>query len=404
MDAAACGDLDEVKRLLLLEPKISAELINQVDKDGKSAFHYACLNDDVNLLNILLTDGRVDVALTSRNGDNAFHMIALYSSLEALKALTVDGRVNINGQNRYLETPLHLCAGSGDKSAAKTGEMLLNAGASLTIVDKWKRTPIDVSKDNSENPLIAVFQSYLEDRTRCSEEVYNEVMRLSAEYKQETNRLNQQQLDDDELKLIRKKTAALTLFGIKTENNNSSDSSNNNTSAGIFGGIGGIKLRKTDTVLKTMFKANEGNVTSNNPAIRNLDSRTSLSKIIEFPGDLEQIKAHVLNKDKINPAGADAYGITALHKFASWNKTDYLDVLLPHLTAEEREMKCPDGKTAIHYAVEMASVAALKTLVAANVNTHAKNKSGLTVYDILNCGPPTGVIARLKNALNMPTK
>ena len=75
-------------------------------------------------------------------------------------------------------------------------------------------------------------------------------------------------------------------------------------------------------------------------------------------------------------------GLTSLHKFASWNKTDYLDLLIPKLTPVELEAKCPEGKTALHYAVEMASVAAVKALVNAGVNIDATDGKGHTVHQI----------------------
>ncbi len=101
----------------------------------------------------------------------------------------------------------------------------------------------------------------------------------------------------------------------------------------------------------------------------------------------------------MDPAGTDSYGLTALHKFSSWNKTAFLDMLIPHLTAEELELPCPDGKTAIHWAVEMASVASVKTLVKAGVNTEAKDGKGKTVREILGSVEPSGVIERLQKAL-----
>lgn len=171
------------------------------------------------------------------------------------------------------------------------------------------------------------------------------------------------------------------------------------------GGLGAVKLKKTDTVLKTMFRAGEGQVKAGQPTAADnavpgalKDDRRALSKLIDFPGDLEEIRRH-LQSGEINPAGVDAYGLTALHKFASWNKTDYLDLLLPHLSAEQLEARCPEGKTALHYAVEMASVAAVKCLVAAGINLEAVDGKGRTVRAILESSPPSGIIDRLKNAL-----
>ena len=58
----------------------------------------------------------------------------------------------------------------------------------------------------------------------------------------------------------------------------------------------------------------------------------------------------------IDICGNDSYGIPALHKFASWNKTVYLDLLIPKLTPEQLNATSTDGKTALHWAVEMAAV------------------------------------------------
>ena len=63
VDTAACGDLDGLKEFLK-DPSFTTELINAIDKDGRSAFHYACLNDDVPLLKVLLADNRVDVKVS----------------------------------------------------------------------------------------------------------------------------------------------------------------------------------------------------------------------------------------------------------------------------------------------------------------------------------------------------
>ena len=72
---------------------VSSDIINAIDKDGRSAFHYACLNDDIPLLTVLLADPRVDVQLKSPKGETAVHMASLYAALEALKLLVKDGRL-----------------------------------------------------------------------------------------------------------------------------------------------------------------------------------------------------------------------------------------------------------------------------------------------------------------------
>ncbi|KAF0717658.1 Aste57867_2170 [Aphanomyces stellatus] len=372
VDAAACGDLDHVNELLAsTSPRLTPEIINKVDKDGKSAFHYSCLNDDANLLAILLADDRVDVLLATRNGDTGMHMAALYSSLKALALLHADGRVDLNCQNQYGETPLHLCAGSGDKSASRTADLLLSFGAKLTVTDKWGRGPKDVSHDNAENPIVDTFNAYLADRARCSEEESDAVEATTAAYRAK--------LEEERVAAMQKKNRPMAL-GIS------------------LGGLKGIQLKKTETVVKTMFKADEGRVTG--AAVAEVkDGRQALSKLVDFPGDYEAIKLHLSTPEKVNPAGADSYGLTALHKFASWNKTDYLDLLLPHLSPDELNTRDPEGKTALHYAVEMASVAAIKVLVGANVDREVRDGKGRTVQDILDQATASGIIERIKNAL-----
>jgi hypothetical protein len=76
-----------------------------------------------------------------------------------------------------------------------------------------------------------------------------------------------------------------------------------------------------------------------------------------------------------------------------------MDLLIPHLSAEDLEATCPEGKTALHYAIEMASVAAVKRLVVAGANLEAVDGKGRTCKGILDSSPPSGIIDRLKNAL-----
>ncbi|GMI09804.1 hypothetical protein TrVE_jg7398 [Triparma verrucosa] len=377
VDAAACGDISGVEEYLA-DTTFPSSLINLVDKDGRSAFHYACLNDDRPLLTLLLADQRVDVVLKTPNGDTGIHLASLYSSLEALGLLFADDRAKttINAQNKFGETPLHLCAGSGDKGAKKTSNKLLEAGADLTVVDKWKRSAVDVSRDNGYNGTAEVLDEYLEKNLT----VKAQTDEITAAYKADAARPVQ---SDDAVK-----KAKGAIFG----------------GLGGIGGLGGVKLKKTKTAVKTMFNASEGNVNSTtnvgtSNATETSDGRRALSKLVDFPGDVDEIRKHLDNSGEIDPAGKDAYGLSAIHKFASWNKTELLDLLIPKLTKDELTATCKEGKSALHWAVEMASVASVKTLVAAGVDIEAKDGKGRTVGEILEAVPQSGIIDRLKKAV-----
>jgi ankyrin repeat protein len=371
VDSAACGDMDGVINLLANKDYPSAA-INAVDKDGRTAFHYSCLNDDVPLLTVLLADDRVNVKQTSPKGDTALHMAALYAALEAMRLLFEDGRGNelLNAKNNFGETPLHLCAGSGDKGAAKAALLLLENGALMTVTDKWNRGPIDVSADNAENPLMATFNAYL----TAHPDTKAQVQAISEAYRRENE-------------------AAAS--GIAEETVKANKMAKN----AIFGQLGGVKLKKSKMVEKSMFNKTEGKVSAGSTAKAKGDGRRALSKLIDFPGDVNEIKKHLADEADIDPGGADAYGLTALHKFASWNKTELLALLIAKLSPEQMGAKCPEGKTALHWAVEMASVGAVKALVAAGADVDAQDGKGRTVGVILDNVESSGIIDRLKSAL-----
>ena len=172
---------------------------------------------------------------------------------------------------------------------------------------------------------------------------------------------------------------------------------------GLLGGIGGIKLRKVSTSEKTMFSKSEGKISSSlsgsTLATTLTDGRKALSKLVDFPGDVEEVTRHLKNPSIIDPEGPDAFGLRAIHKFASWNKTVLLDLLIPNLPPGGLDATDSEGKTALHWAVEMASVAAVKTLIKAGADVGIKDGKGRTVGFILDNAGESGVIDRLKNAL-----
>mmetsp|Transcript_6945 Transcript_6945/g.13875 ORF Transcript_6945/g.13875 Transcript_6945/m.13875 type:complete len:382 (+) Transcript_6945:137-1282(+) len=372
VDLAACGDIDGVKEALA-DSSTTPEQVNSIDKDGRSALHYSCLNDDVKLLEALLNDDRVDIDLRTPRGDTCLHLASLYASQRAMKMLFQDerGLALLNAQNQWLETPLHLCAGSGDKDAVKAAQLLLDQGASMTIKDKWGRGPADVSHDNGENKLVHVFDSWLEeqdDDTRAA------VQAITDEYKSHSTRTHD--VSNKEL-----------------------TSRANMLKGGLSNALAGLK--RVSISEKTMFSKTAGRVTSGSVSGKG-DARSQgkvLSKLIDFPGDVEEI-AKYLKDDAVDAGGADAYGLTALHKFASWNKVELIDMLLPHLKPEDLNAQDPDGKTALHWACEMASVAAVSHLVSCEgVDPSVKDNKGRTPLDIVNSGDDGPIVGRVRKAL-----
>lgn len=373
LERKRCGSYDEIGELLALTgpTTLSREVINRVDKDGRSAWHYACLNDDVRLVRVLKKDSRVDLALRTPKGDTCAHLAALYACLEVLKELFDEPRASElwESQNMYGETCLHLCAGSGDKSAAKAARLILTKHPKLLLcVDKWKRGPLDVAFENGENQLVGVFNEFLES-DQASETLRADVKKIRDAFLADKNA--RPAISESAMSAQKNMFAAMKL--------------------------GGVKLKKTTVTEKTMFKKQEGALKSGGGGMDAKSTGKVLSKMIDFPGDYEEIKKHLAD-DKVSAGGKDAYGLTALMKFGSWNKVELIDLLLPKLSKQEINEQDPDGKTALHLSCEMASVAAVSRLVGV-IDANIKDKQGRTAADIVNSGGSSGIIVRLKKAL-----
>lgn len=101
-------------------------------------------------------------------------------------------------------------------------------------------------------------------------------------------------------------------------------------------------------------------------------NKTPLSKMIEYPGDPALVTS-LLKTDanpQIDPAGKDMLGYSALHKFASWDKIDLLEMLLPHLTSDDicqpagwSHQSSYLGQTVLHLCVDACAWRTLRYLL-----------------------------------------
>jgi len=109
--------------------------------------------------------------------------------------------------------------------------------------------------------------------------------------------------------------------------------------------------------------------------------KKALSKFVEYPGDPQAVARH-LEDTAVDPSGKDMFGLTALHKFAAWNKVDLLDLLLPHLSEDDlNAVGGDDGGTALHQAISMGAVQALARLLAdPRVSKTKVDKAGHSPY------------------------
>eukprot|EP01127_Copromyxa_protea_P019756 TRINITY_DN6486_c0_g1_i3.p1 TRINITY_DN6486_c0_g1~~TRINITY_DN6486_c0_g1_i3.p1 ORF type:complete len:222 (+),score=45.66 TRINITY_DN6486_c0_g1_i3:209-874(+) len=109
----------------------------------------------------------------------------------------------------------------------------------------------------------------------------------------------------------------------------------------------------------------------------------SLSKKVEYPGDGDAIKG-LLESKQVSPGTKDMFGLTALHKFASWDKPDLIEILLPHLDDKEINIQSSEeGYTALHWCVEMGADQALSVLLQdGRIDRELKDKKGRTAEEL----------------------
>jgi hypothetical protein len=151
--------------------------------------------------------------------------------------------------------------------------------------------------------------------------------------------------------------------------------------------------RQAHVTERHMFSSTQSSVIPTPPAIANLRLLPALSKFVEYPGDPLQL-ASLLEEQKVDPGGKDMLGYSALHKFASWDKVDLLELLCPHLSpalilAPAGGKSDPNHYTCLHLCVEMRSWRALRYLTSGDVvaryeiDLDARDKNGRTFKDLL---------------------
>jgi hypothetical protein len=128
---------------------------------GSSALHVACDRGLVLTATRLLQDG-VDPTEPDNQGWTPLIAASSYCHIESVRLLlthanAASDRVNIDQADEEGWTPLFWAILKGHYSIA---ECLLAAGASATVSDRSKMTPIDWASFRSEKPLVELLQRY----------------------------------------------------------------------------------------------------------------------------------------------------------------------------------------------------------------------------------------------------
>ncbi|MES1909016.1 MAG: hypothetical protein MHM6MM_001832 [Cercozoa sp. M6MM] len=144
ISAAMRGDLEDTRSLLLVEDPC------QLDIHDKTAAHWAAYFDETEVLACLLQACPKLALCRSSKLQTPLHEASVAGAVDSVKLLLAQGssEAMLNARNQWQETPLHLCASTGD--AACVG-VLLQAGADTEACDQWQRTPRQCALDHGEH-------------------------------------------------------------------------------------------------------------------------------------------------------------------------------------------------------------------------------------------------------------
>lgn len=296
-------------------------------------------------------------ATTSAKKQSILHLAVSNGSLEIVRLLSRLEGDNISFRqhtNAWGESALQLAAAAGD-GPMLTALMACNIDQSLQ--DQYNRTAVDVALQMGHLHLIGAGLLSRAFATSASEPIANTVVHDEAGGAAKA--CLAQELSDV---LLRKEGA----WGRPTVTK----------VRGIFQDpvtVSPSAEHQPATV--TAFRAT---MNTSMPS-----SRVSLSKMVEFPGDPEQLAV------MLHPAegptscdinGKDMFGLTALHKFSAWDKLDLMDMLLNHPEVNINAVG-PMG-SALHSAVDMAAEAAVRRLLMTAIDRNIVDKEGRTALDL----------------------
>lgn len=123
----------------------------------------ACMAGNLEIVNLILSVPRVNVDQIDAAGNTPLHYAANIGNI-AIMQLLLDHKANLNIRNKHGETPIFLalkepdaCIGSGTPEMHHPAlSFLINSGASLTVVNNARYTPLYVACELGDNHAFAV--------------------------------------------------------------------------------------------------------------------------------------------------------------------------------------------------------------------------------------------------------
>ncbi len=189
-DAAERGDVETVVALL----QQGAD-VNAAQGDGMTALHWAAMNGNAELVEVLLYAGAASEATTRLGGYTALHLASRVGHAEAIGALVAQG-ADVSARTTTGAMPLHLAAGSGNVDALS---VLIEAGAEVDGRENvYEQTPLMWATAKNRVPAMAVLLDAGADVNAATKVIdYGQIAELDGPDRQRRERILQARIAAD---------------------------------------------------------------------------------------------------------------------------------------------------------------------------------------------------------------
>lgn len=340
---------------------------NETDDKGWNLVHHLAYNDDARVLQIVLSLRPALTDAKTSKLQSILHIAAAENSLEVTKyVLTAHNAIHLLNQvNIYRETAGHIASAIG-KSRITAISMLIEYGLDLYLHDQWDRSMMMIAVENKHDDIVKLLVD-------CG-------VKVSVVSDSNTNTSSNGDASGTCIVRSRMADEFMSYVANKGKYTTATDE--------LHADADGCSRK---VIVKHIFSVTEDLIgVASDTSVQCLDtvsvkSRKSLSQLVEYPGDVEQIQAYLDNLIDVDPAGRDYFSYTALDKFTLWRKAELVTLLLPYLTVDGlNSNNNKDKSTALHLSIENNCYEVFTILIADNrIDRNIRNASNKTIYDLI---------------------